>query len=183
MSRPAALTTISGMEIGGTDVACSCCGQIPAHGSVPLQCHPEVVICFACLDWLDAKRDNVPAARGGVRIASVEPIFRVDNVERAVDHYQRLGFQTEFHDETYAFALCDDLTIHLAHADGPATDTPGAIYLHVDDADQLADHWRKAGMQVDGPSDTDYGLRDGSHADPDGNLIRFGSRMRPPTSI
>jgi hypothetical protein len=26
-----------------------------------------------------------------------------------------------------------------------------------------------------GPADYDYGKREGSHTDPDGNLIRFGS--------
>jgi len=31
-------------------------------------------------------------------------VFRVLDLERAVDHYQRLGFATEDHDETFAFA-------------------------------------------------------------------------------
>jgi hypothetical protein len=31
---------------------------------------------------------------------------------------------------------------------------------------------------VDGPRDEDYGKREGSVADPDGNVIRFGSPLR-----
>jgi uncharacterized glyoxalase superfamily protein PhnB len=52
------------------------------------------------------------------------------------------------------------------------------LYLHVDDADQLAAEWRKAGVPVTGPQDYDYGKREGSHLDPDGNKIRFGSPLR-----
>jgi len=48
-----------------------------------------------------------------------DPVFRVVDVERAVDHYQRLGFTTDYHDETYAFARWGNLVIHLAHDDDP----------------------------------------------------------------
>ncbi len=112
-----------------------------------------------------------------MRIVGAEPIFTVTDVQRAVDHYQRLGFSASFHDETYAFAHRDGLTIHLAHREDLATEGPGALYLHVDDAVQLAGEWRRAGMQVSGPEDFDYGKREGSHTDPDGNKIRFGSPL------
>jgi uncharacterized glyoxalase superfamily protein PhnB len=51
----------------------------------------------------------------------------------------------------------------------------GSLYIHCDDANELADEWRKAGLDVTGPKDEEYGKREGSHTDPDGNLIRFGS--------
>jgi hypothetical protein len=104
----------------------------------------------------------------------------VVDVERAVDHYGRLGFTISYHDRTYAFAHRDRLTIHLAQPADPAAARPGAIYLHVDDADQLASDWRRAGVEVVGPQDFDYGKREGSHIDPDGNLIRFGSPLNRP---
>lgn len=110
-------------------------------------------------------------------IAGFEPIFTVTDVERAVGHYQRLGFTTSSHDETYAFAHRDGLTIHLAHRDNPAAEGPSALYLHVEDAVQLAAEWRRAGLQVTGPEDYDYGKREGFHIDPDGNKIRFGSPL------
>ena len=47
------------------------------------------------------------------------------------------------------------------------------------DADALYEEWTRPGIgghtQPVGP--TPYKLREGSHTDPDGNLIRFGSPM------
>jgi hypothetical protein len=47
------------------------------------------------------------------------------------------------------------------------------LFIHVDDADDLAADWRTAGMEVDGPENQDYGKLEGRHVDPDGNVIRF----------
>ncbi len=166
-----------------TTAICSCCGQVPEQGSVQLHSRRDIVICYRCLDWLNAKRDKKAAATGGaVRIVGVEPCFSVADVQRAVDHYQRLGFSISYHDEWYAFAHRDDLTIHLAHAGDPANGQASVEYLHVDDADRLAGDWRRAGVDVVGPEDYDYGKREGSHTDPDGNRLRFGSPLRRPAS-
>ena len=54
----------------------------------------------------------------------------------------------------------------------------GLLYLHVDDADQLAQEWRAAGAEVTEPQDFPWGKHEGSHTDPDGNTIRFGSPLR-----
>jgi hypothetical protein len=115
---------------------------------------------------------------GPVRVVGVEPIFAVADVARSVGHYERLGFTTSHHDEYYAFAHRNHLTIHLAQTDDEGIAMTGSIYMHVDDADDLAEGWRRAGVEVVGPEDFDYGKREGSHTDPDGNLIRFGSPLR-----
>ena len=122
--------------------------------------------------------DKQVAARGMERVVGVEPIFAVTDVARSVAHYERLGFTTSHHDATYAFAHRDRLTIHLAQTDSPGIARTGSIYMHVDDADRLATAWRQAGVEVVGPEDFDYGKREGSHTDPDGNLIRFGSPLQ-----
>jgi len=113
------------------------------------------------------------------RVVSFEPIFVVSDVARAVAHYETLGFSTSHHDEGYAFAHRDELTIHLA---GPGVDLGrvgrGSIYMHVDDADALAEEWAGSGVDFVQPEDFAYGKREGSHQDPDGNLIRFGSPLR-----
>jgi catechol 2,3-dioxygenase-like lactoylglutathione lyase family enzyme len=113
------------------------------------------------------------------RVVSVEPIFVVSNVSQAVAHYERLGFSTSRHDNGYAFAHRNELTIHLA---GPGVDPVrvgrGSIYMHVDDADALAEEWRNSGIDFIEPQDAEWGKREGSHTDPDGNLIRFGSPLR-----
>ena len=81
-----------------------------------------------------------PYASGMLRVVSVEPIFVVSDVPQAVAHYEQLGFNASQHDEGYAFAHRNELTIHLA---GPGVDPErvgrGSIYMHVDDADALAE--------------------------------------------
>ena len=37
-------------------LSCWCCGKPPAQGAVRLGGHSEVLICYSCLDWLNAKR-------------------------------------------------------------------------------------------------------------------------------
>jgi len=57
--------------------------------------------------------------------------------------------------------------------------TAAAVFLHVPDADAVAAHLAAAGVGRSGPPvDTDHGIREGWHIDPDGNLLRYGSPMR-----
>jgi len=85
------------------------------------------------------------------KVVGVEPIFTVADIDDSVSHYERLGFTTSRRNTTYAFAHRDRLVIHLAQADRESPRAIGSIYLHVDDADVLADEWRRAGLNVVGP--------------------------------
>jgi catechol 2,3-dioxygenase-like lactoylglutathione lyase family enzyme len=160
-------------------ITCSCCGE-SVDQSVQLHSHRDINICYDCLDWLNRKREKqVKGQGGGWMVAGFEPIFTVADVPRSTDHYAKMGFEIHHHDDTYAFAHRDkDLTIHLTLAEADETPGTGKLYIHCDDADQLADEWRKAGLGVVGPGDFDYGKHEGSHVDPDGNLIRLGSPLR-----
>ena len=53
--------------------------------------------------------------------------------------------------------------------------------MYVRDADALFHEWSRPGIGgVTRPvGRTPYRLREGSHTDPDGNLIRFGSPLEP----
>jgi hypothetical protein len=113
---------------------------------------------------------------------SVAPVFPVADVMRAMEHYRQLGFEVSSHDRGtgYAFVNRGEVGLHLAKIDhlDPLT-TTSAAYLYVDDADALATEWAAAGAEgrfVE-PVDTDYGLREGAHIDPDGNLLRYGSPL------
>ncbi|MES1169432.1 MAG: VOC family protein [Leifsonia sp.] len=110
-----------------------------------------------------------------MRIVSFEPCFSVLDIARARAHYEQLGFTTSAHDDSYAFAHRDDLTIHLMLVEGQALHASTTLFIHVDDADALAAEWRAAGVAVEGPTDYEYGQHEGLHRDPDGNVIRFGS--------
>lgn len=91
-------------------------------------------------------------------------------------HYARLGLQIDLHDKTYDFARRErDLTTHLTMEVDPV---PGKLSVHSEDANEVAGAWLMAGPAVGGPVNEDYGKREGSRIDPDGNLIRLGSPFR-----
>jgi hypothetical protein len=107
------------------------------------------------------------------------PIFPVRDLAAALAHYATLGFDTfpDADGDEYGFANRDRTGIHLA-ADPEHDPARGAsAYLYVRDADALYEEWSRPGIgghtHPAGP--TPYKLREGSHTDPDGNLIRFGS--------
>jgi catechol 2,3-dioxygenase-like lactoylglutathione lyase family enzyme len=107
----------------------------------------------------------------------VSPIFPVTDLPRALAHYAALGCSVTQHDETYGFAARAGIELHLAVvADHDPLRTASAAYLHVPDADALAAEWAHV-ERTGAPVDTDYGLREGWHIDPDGNLLRFGSPL------
>ena len=107
----------------------------------------------------------------------VSPIFPVADLQRGLDHYAALGFTVSTYDENYGYATRAGFELHLVVVAGhePPRST-SAAYLHVPDAEALAAEW----ATVDGteaPEDKPWGLREGRHVDPDGNLLRFGSPL------
>ena len=105
----------------------------------------------------------------------IAPIFPVRDLELAMDHYRRLGFDVRrYPPGGYGFVSRDSVEIHLGVVSDPDHRTSSA-YLFVDDADELAAQWRAAGVAVHGPQDTEWGRHEGAAVDPDGNVIRFGS--------
>jgi hypothetical protein len=115
----------------------------------------------------------------------LSPVFPVRDIELAMEHYRRLGFEVRRFEgpDAYAYAERDGIEIHLAQVDDlvPRRNM-SAVYLYVDDADTLYREWSSAG--IDGrmvePRDTSYGLREGACLDRDANLIRFGSEINQP---
>lgn len=112
----------------------------------------------------------------------LSPVFPVRDIDRAIEHYRKLGFSVRRYEGTdaYAFAERDGIELHLAQVDDlKPKRNMSAVYLYVDDADALYREWSTAG--IDGrlvePSDTSYGLREGACLDRDANLIRFGSSI------
>jgi DNA-binding MarR family transcriptional regulator/catechol 2,3-dioxygenase-like lactoylglutathione lyase family enzyme len=114
------------------------------------------------------------------QLRSSSPIFPVRDLAAALAHYAALGFRTFAYEggDQYGFADRDGVELHLATHAEPGFH-PAAAYLHVYDADALYEEWSRPGLAGHthpvGP--TDYKMREGSHVDPDGNLIRFGSPM------
>jgi hypothetical protein len=147
---------------------------------VRLRSHPDLPICHDCLGGLNAQRDGqLQLISDTWLITGFDPVFKVASATQSAGWFERAGFQVWFHDETYAFAHRDrDLTIHLEEVGADDQPGGGGLYLHCLDADHMAEEWKQAGIVVDGPRDEDYGRREGAITDPDGNVIRFGSRIR-----
>ena len=110
------------------------------------------------------------------------PIFPVRDLAAALAHYSALGFDTSAYADgsEYGFADREGTGLHLAADPGHDHARHAAsAYLYVRDADALYEEWSQPGIgghtRPVGP--TPYQLREGSHTDPDGNLIRFGSPM------
>jgi len=137
----------------------------------------------------DAAPDN---AAPGNALRSFSPVFPVRDLRRALAHYASLGFTVEPYagEQGYGFAARDAVSLHLSLEEGHSPpeeghgpeaghEHVGTAYLYVDDADALYDEWARPGVGglTRRVGDTPYQLREGSHVDPDGNLIRFGSPM------
>jgi DNA-binding MarR family transcriptional regulator len=131
----------------------------------------------------DTAATTPPAAWDGPSAGFVHwaPIFPVRDLAAALAHYAGLGFTVSAYENggEYGFADRDGLSLHLSLRPGlDARKEASAAYLYVSDADRLAREWRRPGVggRTTEPRDTPYRLREGAHIDPDGNLIRFGSR-------
>ena len=111
------------------------------------------------------------------------PVFPVRDLLEGLEHYRRLGFDVRSYNEDveYGFATRGGVNLHLtADRDHDPARTASAAYLYVSDADALHAEWSEsgAGGRFNAPYDTEYGLREGAHVDPEGNLIRYGSPLR-----
>ena len=113
------------------------------------------------------------------RFLAIAPVFPVRDIGRGIEHYTQLGFDVnEYEGGGYAFANRDGVWLHLESAPDLAPDADaGVCYIYVADVDALHAEWResKALGVLMPPNDTEYGLREFAHIDPDGNLLRLGS--------
>jgi DNA-binding MarR family transcriptional regulator/catechol 2,3-dioxygenase-like lactoylglutathione lyase family enzyme len=112
-------------------------------------------------------------------LRGISPIFPVRNLNDALAHYQSLGFTTTTDEQgdRYGFADRDGVELHFAVQRGHEPFSPASAYVYVRDADAVFEEWSRPDIagHTHAVEATSYGLREGSHVDPDGNLIRFGS--------
>ena len=111
-------------------------------------------------------------------------VFVVKDVMRSVAHYRDvLGFREEFlygEPTFYAGLERDSVTIHLQAA-GVTKRQPGqgALNVFVTDVDALYEELKARGARALGPpKDYDYGMRDFTVEDLDGNHLNFGMESR-----
>jgi DNA-binding MarR family transcriptional regulator len=131
----------------------------------------------------DEEEKEEEAKSSPARLLEFNPIFRVKDLRRALEHYRSLGFTVDAYEdgEDYGFAVRDGVSIHLAaDQDYDPRVSASQAYLFVDDADALAAEWGRPGIggRTLPASVMAYKIREGRHTDPDSNVIRFGSRIR-----
>jgi predicted lactoylglutathione lyase len=107
----------------------------------------------------------------------------VHDLKAALAHYAALGFEVpeDPAGSDSATATRDGVELRLCQSDfDPATEA-GCIYLVADDPDQLWHEWSRPGIGGRGraPRATDDDAYAGSHIDPDGNCIMFGTPVSP----
>jgi hypothetical protein len=171
------MTTESAPSASAT-TTCWCCGEtFPADELVRLSCHDEAALCDGCLGWLAEQRHE----RAGNRLHGSTPILVTSDISRALAHYRALGFEAEeWGGGGYGFIRRDGVELQVGQWEGlDSNANTVSCYLDVGDADVLHAQWAAANVvgTLDAPVDTDYGMREGRHVDPDGNVLRFGSPL------
>jgi catechol 2,3-dioxygenase-like lactoylglutathione lyase family enzyme len=116
----------------------------------------------------------------------VAPILPSSDLASTTEFYERLGFaQASFFPGEYLIVNREDVWLHFFPAADldPWTSIAGC-YLYVPDADALYGEYAELGLPGEGiprlhgpPHDSDYGMREFAVVDPDGNLLRIGSRL------
>jgi uncharacterized glyoxalase superfamily protein PhnB len=113
-----------------------------------------------------------------IEVERAIPTMNVRNVEAACRWYEHvLGFRITFRRPDYAGLSLGGAHIHLAQWDPPIT---AAFYLQLADGvdDYVASIQAKGEAILQPLSDRDYGMRDATVHDPDGNEIYVGQPIR-----
>ena len=117
----------------------------------------------------------------------VAPILPVRDMTAALAHYQQLVFEVQAYgppgeaNPEYGFVRCGEVELHLSLSrEHDPKVSASSCYLYVSDADALHAAWQAANVtgRLRPPGDTPYRLREFSHVDPEGNLLRIGSPLQ-----
>jgi predicted enzyme related to lactoylglutathione lyase len=119
-----------------------------------------------------------------VKLTAFAAVFTVSDVATAHRFYlDRLGFRSEFtlgEPMTYAIIERDTVQLHLMPvARAPEALGRSSIYVFAAGVDALHQELKGRGCAIEvPPQDFDYGMRETSVRDPDGNRITFGEEVK-----
>src|SRR5215207_6143195 len=114
-------------------MTCACCGEDrEPHRMAALQCHPEVVLCRICIDWL----------RSNAGTPDSTPILGVFDVKASAEFYESAGFDVRLYEDDadepgFAFVEYDDVSVFdLDRCEQVTSDANGAgCYIIVREVD------------------------------------------------
>lgn len=111
------------------------------------------------------------------RLTSLAPQFLVDDLERSISYYRKIGFTFgEPWDGFYAIGQLDGLELHLKEAPKSEAERLDAA-AGVDGIEAFYDQCVANGVTILRPiAATAWGTKDFYIEDPDGNIISFGGR-------
>jgi len=116
-------------------------------------------------------------------VEAAVPTFFVQDVRRSADWYVRvLGFRVAFDVDGYAGVALGPATIHLAQAQAPPAGVSykAACYLRLrSGVDDLVARIQAAGQPLTSTlkDHPDYGMREATVRDPDGNDLYLGQPL------
>lgn len=107
-------------------------------------------------------------------------VFHVTDIEKAIEFYtENFGFEVDFRHGAYVGLSVGDVCLHLSSFYPYKNNTGhGNLYIFFEEVDDLYNRLVKAGVEFYFPiGDRDYGMRDFSVKDPDGNQIGLGASI------
>ena len=154
------MTTVS-----ATEETCYCCGQsVPVEQLARMLCHPEVVVCARCAQWL---------ATWSKSLVRAVPVLRTDDLEASMRFWEAAGFEVHRFDEDFASGEREGLEVHLV-LNRPGSRDRGGAYIHARDVDVVHAAWMESGLPVSEVRDEPWGMREFNVVDPGGNRVRIG---------
>jgi catechol 2,3-dioxygenase-like lactoylglutathione lyase family enzyme len=119
-----------------------------------------------------------------MRVTSFAPQFLVDDLERSIAYYQKIGFIfDEPWEGFYAIGKLDGLEVHLKEAPKNRAERQRRDNEHLDAAagvdgiEDFYEHCVANGVTIVKPlAATAWGTKDFYIEDPDGHIVSFGGR-------
>lgn len=177
---------------------CGCCGrQQPSSRLAELGQTPGVFVCAGCALWAARRAGplsalpRLPAMLRGLLLSrgnrskiddqaihGTIPILPSTDLDRTATFFTPVGFTEHVRSERYLVLHSGDVELHFSLSDAATT---GNCLILVGDALALWKRLRQQGIDgVQDITDQDYGLRDFTLIDPDGNRIRIGGPILHP---
>jgi uncharacterized glyoxalase superfamily protein PhnB len=108
---------------------------------------------------------------------TVSPRIVVHDIEQALAFYERLGFQTSFYDEHFAFARRDEVTLQLQYFSSDPPRGHSVCWVEVTNSEALYQQCLPTGAVCAPLAAKPWGFKEFCVRDPSGNLILFDERL------
>lgn len=114
-------------------------------------------------------------------IQSAIPVLASLSITDSVAFYtQRLGFAVVFEQSDYAILRREGAELHFWLCSQRQVAENTSCYLRVENTQALFEEFLGKGLNVQPPSEREWGMKELYVIDPHGNLLKFGQPTPPP---